>query len=111
MLAAREGAFAACADASPSMVAEALCELGSLDALGVNVGIGLGVGLAEAIDTRWTARPRPGERRVPPSFTRIRLGRQGTAWEVADAVTCLLSYRASSITGQSLVADGGLNAV
>ncbi|MEU2914958.1 SDR family oxidoreductase [Streptomyces massasporeus] len=52
-------------------------------------------------------------RRAPrsPSSTRIRLGRQGTAWEVADAVTCLLSDRASYITGQSLVVDGGLNAV
>ncbi|MET7795124.1 SDR family NAD(P)-dependent oxidoreductase [Streptomyces decoyicus] len=45
------------------------------------------------------------------SFERIPLGRQGRAWEVAEAVTFLLSDRASYITGQSLVVDGGLSAV
>ncbi|QKV91682.1 SDR family oxidoreductase [Streptomyces sp. NA02950] len=45
------------------------------------------------------------------TFERIPLRRQGTAWEVAEAVTFLLSDRASYITGQSLVVDGGLNAV
>ncbi|MFE7167921.1 SDR family NAD(P)-dependent oxidoreductase [Streptomyces sp. NPDC057616] len=34
---------------------------------------------------------------------RIPLGRQGTAWEVAEAVAFLLSDRASRITGHSLV--------
>jgi NAD(P)-dependent dehydrogenase (short-subunit alcohol dehydrogenase family) len=37
----------------------------------------------------------------------IPLGRQGTAWEVAHAVTFLLSAEASYITAQSLVVDGG----
>jgi NAD(P)-dependent dehydrogenase (short-subunit alcohol dehydrogenase family) len=40
---------------------------------------------------------------------RIPLGRQGTAWEVANAVLFLLSDEASYITGASLVIDGGLS--
>ncbi len=38
----------------------------------------------------------------------IPLGRQGTAWEVAQAALFLLSDESSYITGQTLVVDGGL---
>jgi NAD(P)-dependent dehydrogenase (short-subunit alcohol dehydrogenase family) len=41
--------------------------------------------------------------------TPIPLGRQGTAWEIANAVVFLLSDQAAYITGQTLVVDGGLS--
>ena len=43
--------------------------------------------------------------------TRIPLGRQGTPWEVAEAVVWLLSAQSSYVTGQVLVVDGGLSAL
>jgi NAD(P)-dependent dehydrogenase (short-subunit alcohol dehydrogenase family) len=42
---------------------------------------------------------------------RVPLGRQGTAWEVAQATVFLLSEEASYITGQPLVVDGGLTSL
>jgi NAD(P)-dependent dehydrogenase (short-subunit alcohol dehydrogenase family) len=41
--------------------------------------------------------------------TPIPLSRQGTAWEVANAVIFLISDKAAYITGQTLVVDGGLS--
>ena len=41
----------------------------------------------------------------------VPLGRQGSAWEVADAVAFLLCDESSYITGQELVVDGGLTTV
>ncbi|MGW2420652.1 SDR family NAD(P)-dependent oxidoreductase [Streptomyces sp. NPDC001709] len=138
---------------SSAMVAEAVRELGSLDALVVNVGIGLGAGLANTSPQEWervlslnlSAHFLAAKYGLPaitdggsivfvgsvaglraatdsPAYdsskaglfglTRhIPLGRQGTAWEVAEAVTFLICDRASYITGQSLVVDGGLSAV
>lgn len=46
-----------------------------------------------------------------PDSIGIPLGRQGTAAEIANAIVFLLSRRASYVTAQELVVDGGLSGV
>ncbi len=61
------------------------------------------------IDTplgRRASAVRPGRDRTP-----VPLGRQGTAWEVAQVVVFFLSEDSSYVTGQVLAADGGLSAL
>jgi NAD(P)-dependent dehydrogenase (short-subunit alcohol dehydrogenase family) len=61
------------------------------------------------IDTplgRNATRGRPSRGRTP-----VPLGRQGTAWEVAEATCFLLSDAAGYITGQVLAVDGGLGLI
>jgi len=73
--------------------------------LGVRANV-VAPGLIDTPLGRAATRGRPSRGR-----TRVPLGRQGTAWEVAAAAVFLLSDEASYITGTTVTVDGGLGLI
>ncbi len=61
------------------------------------------------VDTPLGRRATQG--RPSRANTRIPLGRQATAWEIAAPVVFLLSDAASYVTAQILAVDGGLSMI
>jgi NAD(P)-dependent dehydrogenase (short-subunit alcohol dehydrogenase family) len=75
---------------------------------GASRGIRSNVVVPGLIDTpigRAASGQNPARDRIA---ARVPLGRQGTAWEVAQATVFLLSHVARYVTGQPHVVDGGL---
>ena len=99
----RPGSFLPAYDSSKAGMI-GLCRHVALE--GARKGIRANVVAPGLIDTplgRLASAGRPGRERTP-----IPLGRQGTAWEVAQAVVFLLSDQAAYVTGETLAVDGGL---
>ncbi len=63
-----------------------------------------------AVDAPARAAGRPRERFASARATRVPLGHQGTAWDVANAALFLASDDAAFITGVVLPVDGGQSA-
>ena len=76
---------------------------------GARHGVRANVVVPGLIDTplgRWATSGRPSR-----GNTRVPLGRQGTAWDVAYATLFLLGGESGYITAQSIVVDGGLTQI
>lgn len=76
---------------------------------GSRQGVRANIVVPGLIDTplgRWATSGRPSR-----GNTRVPLGRQGTAWDIAYATVFLLSGESDYITAQSIVVDGGLTQI
>jgi NAD(P)-dependent dehydrogenase (short-subunit alcohol dehydrogenase family) len=83
---------------------EAVCRNAAVEgAPGVRVNL-LAPGLIDTSLGRLATRLSPARGKV-----RIPAGRQGTAWEIAHCALFLIGQESSYVTGQVLVADGGLS--